>query len=76
MKILSHKYTSNGNMIVVTTDNHDRPEFVYFKGQFRDMVELKREIIKSIHLSNLRAEVRNTKIDLLDQDLEDSYARN
>lgn len=67
VKILNHHI--KGNMIVVETDNIDRPTFVYFADKFSSLKELEAEIDKSINLQKKRSQSKSLKIQKLEEEL-------
>ena len=68
MKIVSYIY--KGNMIKITTDDEDTPDFVYFKDQFNDLDELKTEIEAKIAEKKDRKENKEAKVTKVQADLD------
>lgn len=66
-KILN--YVIEGDMIRVTTDNKDRPEFVYKKDKFGTKEGLLCEIDKSIKSEKKRIDKKVLKINNLEAEL-------
>ena len=67
IKILSHVF-ENG-MIRVTTDNPDRPDFVYPDDKFYTKAALLAEIEKSVEQEEKRKGKKKEKKDKLEEDL-------
>ena len=68
MKILS--YEIRDKMIIVTTDNKDRPEFVYFKDRFGSKKDLEKEIEKSIGREEKKKDKKDKKLKKLKKELD------
>jgi len=68
MKIVSYIY--KGNMIKITTDDKNYPDFVYFKDQFNDLDELKTEIEAKIAEKKDRKENKEAKVTKVQADLD------
>ena len=63
MRILNYKI--EGEMIRVTTDNKERPEFVYKVEKFDNKKSLMEEINKSINNENNKKDKKKAKKDKL-----------
>lgn len=68
MNILS--YEVKNNQIHVTTDYESRPVFVYKVDKFSSLVELQREIERSILHENRRKDKKDSKLLKLQQELD------
>ena len=66
MKILS--IVERGEMMVVTTDNNGRNEFVYFKDQFNSKSDLLVEMQRSLDNEIEREDVKKMKFDKVKKD--------
>ena len=70
MKILSYKIEDG--MIKVTTNNKDRPKFVYFVDKFATKAQLVAEIEKSILLEEKKTKIKKEKKDKLEKELKNA----
>lgn len=67
MNILSVE--EKGDMIEVTTNNPNRPVFVYPKDKFKGFDDLKTEIKKSIKLEKVRKDKKLKKLNKIKSDM-------
>ena len=67
LKILSTKFENN--MLIVHTNNSDRPDFVYSDDKFSSKTALMSEIMKSIAFESKRKKLKKDKRDKLEAEL-------
>lgn len=65
------KVERNGKMVRYTTNYHDRPDFVYPIGKFKNLIDAKTEIEKSIRTHDNHKEKKEKKIKKLKKELGD-----